>query len=150
VIRRFKFEGDIAESLDFVPMAVRRKLDRIGLWIELTQWRALPRSDRLAICHLPSNLEEEREALALFIHDAVARVGGEPTELSPEVQEQAEPPSAPPENLVARAAELGFSLTPAVWTRLDADERYALLKLGSGQDASPELAAALKEIVVLS
>lgn len=147
VIRRFKFEGDIAESLECVPMSVRRKLDTIGLKISLKQWQALPRSDRLAICHLPANLEEEREALSMFIRDAVSRVGGSANPLSQEDRDQAEPPAAPPADLVERSANLGFTLTPAVWSRLDSDERYALTKLGSGNKPSHNLSAALKEMI---
>lgn len=147
MIRRFKFEGDIAESLECVPMSVRRKLDMLGIKISLKHWRDLPRSDRLAICHLPANLEEEREALTLFIRGAVARVGGTASALPPEARDQAEPPAAPPEDLVERSSKLGFTLTPAVWTRLDSDERYALTKLGSGDKPSHNLSAALKEMV---
>lgn len=147
MIRRFKFEGNIAENLDCVPMAVRRKLDRVGLKISLKQWQQLLRIDRLAICHLPANLEEEREVLGQFIRESLGRIAGEPGVLPAEVQEQAEPPPNPPEDLVQRAEALGFSLNAAAWTRLDPDERYALTKLGSGAEASHNLAAALKEML---
>jgi len=147
VIRRFKFEGNIAEELDCVPMAVRRKLDRVGLKISLKQWQQLPRIDRLAICHLPANLEEERDVLGQFIRESLGRIDGQPGILPLEAQEQAEPPPNPPEDLVQRAEALGFSLNGAAWTRLDPDERYALTKLGSGQEASHNLAAALKEML---
>jgi len=49
MIRKFKFEDEMHESLQCVPMAVRRKLDRVGLKVGLEQWKALDRGERLAI-----------------------------------------------------------------------------------------------------
>src|SRR5271170_6703373 len=43
-----------------------------------------------------------------------------------------EPPSDPPGALVEQAGILGFALDTSVWRRLDGDERYALMKLGTG------------------
>ncbi|WP_422300852.1 nitrate reductase associated protein, partial [Candidatus Binatus sp.] len=41
MIRKFKFEDEMHESLQCVPMAVRRKLDHVGLKIGLEQWKSL-------------------------------------------------------------------------------------------------------------
>ena len=53
MMREFKFEDDMHTTLACVPMAVRRKLDRVGVKVGLEQWKALGRGERLAICHLP-------------------------------------------------------------------------------------------------
>src|SRR5277367_3217666 len=91
-VRRFNFEAEVYESLSCVPMAVRRKLDRAGVKVGLKQWQALGRGERLAICHLPAASDEEVEALHLFIREAVARGGTEPTTLSAADRAGAEPP----------------------------------------------------------
>jgi len=129
-------------------MAVRRKLDRAGIKISLEQWRALGRGERLAICHLPANLEEEREALTLFINEAVGRNGGAlPTVLSDADRLIAEPPADPPEELTKRAQDAGFALTAETWGKLDPDQRYALMKLGAGSKVSHDFEPALKEML---
>ena len=73
MIRKFKFEDEMHESLQCVPMAVRRKLDRVGLKIGLEQWKSLDRGERLAICHLPVDSAEECDGLSVFIREAMQR-----------------------------------------------------------------------------
>src|SRR5258708_39976645 len=77
MIREFKFEDEMHTTLACVPMAVRRKLDRVGVKIGLEQWKALARGERLAICYLPVERPEEREAVRLFINAAVRGGWGE-------------------------------------------------------------------------
>ncbi|MGH7838278.1 MAG: nitrate reductase associated protein [Candidatus Binataceae bacterium] len=148
MIRHFKFEDEIHQSLSCVPMAVRRKLDRVGVKVSLEQWQALGRGERLAICHLPVADSEECAAVRTFIQEAVQhRCASATKELSEEMRRTADPPVAPPATLVERARALGLGLTEADWNRLDADERYALIKLGAGIEVSHNLAAALHELV---
>jgi hypothetical protein len=146
-VRRFNFEAEVYETLSCVPMAVRRKLDRAGVKVGLKQWQALGRGERLAICHLPATTDEEVEALHLFIREAVARGGTEPTALSDADRAGAEPPADPPGALVEQADILGFRLDGSTWRRLDGDERYALMKLGTGPKLSHNLKAALGELI---
>lgn len=149
MIRKFKFEDEMHESLQCVPMAVRRKLDRVGLKIGLEQWRALDRGERLAICHIPVDSGEECDALAYFIRETMMRrFGVEPKQLSDSARDAAEPPDTPPVKLVAHARSLGFNLSGAAWTRLDADERFALVKMGDMDKPSHNLSSALKEFGV--
>jgi hypothetical protein len=149
MIRKFKFEDEMHESLQCVPMAVRRKLDRVGLKIGLEQWKALDRGERLAICHIPTDSGEECDALAFFIRETmVRRFGVEPKQLSDAARASAEPPDNPPSQLVAHAREAGFNLSGPIWAHLDADERFALVKMGDLATPSHNLAAALKEFGV--
>ncbi|HZP45799.1 MAG TPA: nitrate reductase associated protein [Candidatus Binataceae bacterium] len=149
MIRRFKFEDEVHQTLSCVPMAVRRKLDRVGVKLSLEQWQQLGRGERLAICHLPINDDEEIDALRLFIREAVKdRCGGAtPKELPDEVRAAADPPAHPPALLVERARDVGITLGEREWARLDSDERYALIKLGAGAEPSHNLAAGLRELL---
>jgi len=54
MIRKFKFEDEIYESLNCLPMAARRKLDALGVKLSLARWEKLGRGERLMICHAPS------------------------------------------------------------------------------------------------
>jgi hypothetical protein len=150
MLRKFKFEQEVYATLSCVPMATRRKLDRVGLKISLSQWQQLGRGERLAICHLPTELPEEREAIRLLLEEAVRnRCGAAVKELPTAARESAEPPASPTPPLVERARAVGVALGQREWDRLDPDERYALMKLGGGADASHNLMAALKELIDL-
>ncbi len=146
MIRQFRFEAEIYESLSCVPMQARRKLDAVGIKVGLAQWQQLARGQRLMICHAPASTDDEVAALRLFIEEAtIAGSGSGPTELPDEVRRAANPPAAPPDRLVERARELGRNVTQQDWDRLDPDERYALIKLGGEAKPSHNLAAALAE-----
>jgi len=149
MIRRFKFEDEVHHSLACVPMAVRRKLDRVGVKVSLAQWQTLAHHERLAICHWPTAADEERGALRSFLEEAVrARSGSATKALSDEVTRSAEPPATPPARLIENARAAGVTLNQPVWDRLDPDERYALIKLGGGAGQSHNFAAALRELII--
>ncbi len=148
MIRRFDFEDEIVRTLACVPMAVRRKLDRVGLKVSMEQWQALSQADRLAICHLPSGSREECEVFELFVGEAVERQSGsKPAPLSTDQRAMAEPPDKPPAQVVEHAHANGIALGPYEWSKLDDDERYALVKLGGNSNAKTFFPAALKEIM---
>jgi hypothetical protein len=148
MMRQFHFEADIYQSLSCLPMAARRKLDRLGLKISLEQWQRLSRGERLMICHAPASMSDECQALRLFINEvAIARSGSPPRALSEEISKEAEPPAAPPPSLVTNANALGVVVTGREWNRLDDDERYALIKLGCAPRPSHNFEAALRELL---
>jgi hypothetical protein len=148
MMRQFDFEAEIYESLSCLPMAARRKLDRLGLKISLEQWQRLSRGERLMICHAPASMPDECEALRLFIHEVtMARSGFPPRPLSDDSRKEAEPVAEPPAALVTNANSLGVALTAREWERLDDDERYALIKLGGAPRPSHNFKAALHELL---
>jgi hypothetical protein len=148
MIRKFKFEDEVHHNLACVPMAVRRKLDRVGVKVSLEQWQALAQHERLAICHLPTSTDEERDTLRMFLKETVQARAGTPTKpLSEEIRRSAEPPLVPPVGLIANAKTAGVTLNQSLWDRLDEDERYALIKLGGGAEQSHNFLTALHELL---
>ena len=144
MMREFMFEEEMHQSLACVPIAVRRKLDRVGVKMGLKQWRALGRGERLAICHLLIDHENERETLKLFIAETVERACGEqPRTLTESERAIAEPPQTLPAEVAAAARAEGVRLDQAAWESLDANERDAPINLGGGAGHSHNLAAAL-------
>jgi hypothetical protein len=148
VIRKFKFEAEIYESLSCLPMAARRKLDALGIKISLAQWEQLGRGERLMICHAPSGSEEERHALRTFIQEVtIARTGSAPKDLPEDSRRSAYPPAQPPDALVRNARADGIELGDGAWAKLDDDQRYALIKLGDTDKRSHNFKAALDEFL---
>jgi len=146
MIRKFKFEAEIYESLNCLPMAARRKLDAIGIKLHLAQWEQLGRGERLMICHAPAASGEEQSALRTFIEEvALARTGGPAKTLSDDTRRSANPPDRPPQMLVHNARVAGVELDDKAWAALDDDQRYALIKLGDSERPSHNLELALQE-----
>jgi hypothetical protein len=145
MMREFMFEEEMHQSLACVPMAVRRKLDRVGVKIGLKQWQALGRGECLVICHLPI-ARKEREALKLFIAEAVERASGEqPKTLAESERAIAEPPHTLPAAVAAAARAEGVRLTRRRGSAWMQTERDARINLGGGARHSHNLAAALAE-----
>jgi hypothetical protein len=146
--RRFAFEGAIHETLDKVPIAVRRKLDLASIRISLFGWRALPWEDRLSLCHLPVDTAEDvavyREVLMRF----TARTGIPVDRL----------PSAPSSRRAWSLTEVLSRLDVQLGTEealgidrrrlasLSDEERYALFKLADPARDPGRLRAALLEL----
>jgi len=137
---RFAFEGDVHETLQTIPLAVRRKLDLSGLKLSLAGWTALSRAERLAVCHLPvdapADLEVYREALRGFA-------------------DRAGHPVTPLESGPADPASWGAAQVPATiagrvdareWSGLPDEARYVLLKLADPKRDPAKFNLALLEL----
>jgi hypothetical protein len=140
---RLELEGDLHRTLEFIPLAVRRKLDLSGLKLSLRAWTAMTRAERLAVCHLPvdgpGDLEVYRETLAGFAERAghpVAPLEGGPVDAS------AWSAARIPENVAARATEL----SKAQWSALPEEARYVLFRLAEARRGPEKLDAALREL----
>jgi hypothetical protein len=148
--KRFTFEGDIHDSLDCVPLSVRRKLDLAALKISLDGWQQLLRAERLSLCHLPVDSEQEltvyREVLVEFCTRASV-----PLKRLEDGNASSRAWNTPnvPQAVGARVAELGGSLTDPAWCSLDEESRYALLKLADPKRNPLKIHALLVELGIL-
>ena len=140
---RLELEGDLHRTLEFIPLAVRRKLDLAGLKLSLKAWTAMTRAERLAVCHLPvegeGDLHVYREALTGFAERAghpVAPLEGGPVDPGAWSAERL------PETVAARAP----GVTLAQWSALPEEARYVLLKLSEARRTPEKLDAALREL----
>lgn len=131
MFRHFDFEKDLYETLEFVPLSVRRKLDLAGVKLHLNEWQALSRVQRLMICHFPVASPEERDVLAAFLREAVkTRAGTELATMKPAAHDAAPDAGHVPPDVAQLIAEL--MLPEKRWSLLDPDERFALAKLARG------------------
>ena len=146
MIRKFKFETEICESLNCLPVAARRKLDVVGIKFHPAQREQLARRERLMICHAPADSEEEQRALRILIEEvALSRTGARAKILPDEARRSANPPDHPPRVLARHARASGLVLDDTAWAALDDDQRYALIKLGELENPSHNLKLALQE-----
>jgi hypothetical protein len=131
MFRRFDFEKELYETLDLIPLSVRRKLDLAGVKLHLNQWQALSRVQRLVVCHFPAGSPEERGVLAAFLRETVKRCAGtDVATMKPAAHDAASDAGQVPPDVARLLAELG--LPEKHWSLLDPDERFALAKMARG------------------
>jgi hypothetical protein len=135
---RFAFEGDLHRTLEFIPIAVRRKLDLAGLKLSLAAWNRMSRAEKLAVCHLPvdgeGDLDVYREALTGFAERA-----GEPvTPLS----------GGPADRRSWRELpqRLAGRVDPDRWAASSDEARYVLTRLCEPRKSGDKLEDALREL----
>lgn len=143
--RRFAFEGEVHTTLDCVPLTVRRKLDLSGLKISLAGWQALPRAQRLALCHLPVETEEEVAVYAEVLRGFAAQAG---VPLAPLPEGPADRAAWSAAAARARAAARLGADAPGeeAIARLDEEERYAVCKLSEPKREVDKLLVLLGEL----
>lgn len=124
----FGFEASYRETMDCIPMSMRRKLDRCGFKLSLAQWRALP-TTVLEVLIESEDSPRHIERLRGFLRRR-ARQGGwpEPIEVAPGAA--ADEPALVSAAVCERcAAEARRAPSAAAWAALTPLQRYALNKL---------------------
>ncbi len=133
-VKLYFFDG-IDATLDLVPLAARRALDRAGFKPSLEAWRALSLGQRQAIAAAGSGVVDVAQVELVLAAQPIPRI--EPTE-EPSIL------SVPEELRAAYGAERAIS--DAVWLGLTPLDRYALAKVAARGNGD-RLAAAYAEIV---
>ncbi|XYH96437.1 nitrate reductase associated protein [Sorangium sp. So ce1128] len=147
--RQFALEGEVHVVLDCVPLAVRRKLDLAELKISLAGWQTLSRAERLALCHLPVDTDEEVAVYAEVLRGFAARAGVPLTPLADApVRRAAWDADAVSARLRDRLGPDGALDGGALGqlAKLTEEERYALFKLADPKRGPEKLRALLGEL----
>jgi len=140
VYLRFTFEDGV-ETLEFMALSMRRKLDLVGLKIGLKGWQALTRSERLALSHFPVETDDERTAFAQVLQGFADRAGAKVEAVAP-VDARAWCREHVPDPVRARR-----DIPLATWAALSDDERYVLLRLAERQRSPERFDAALAQLL---
>lgn len=146
----FAFESDFVESLRCIPMAVRFKLDTIGIKLTLRQWSGLSRADRQALLDMDCQPGTQVGSYRARLVEMLQRSGlGSVKDLA--LGLAVHPPEGPPPEQVegfARQVGLG-GISRVGWDRLDALQRFALVKLSRDNHDNVNFIPALQEFGLL-
>ncbi len=127
--RCFGFEADFVGDLRCIPMAVRRKLDLVGVKLKLSHWGDLDEGERQRLLDWP----DDPAALVALDHwlaqRTAAMAAGAAGRLEPACGAPWQQGDEPPEVLLASCLQLGLTLPPHAWGQLDELQRFALVKL---------------------
>lgn len=144
--RLLGFEAEYADSLAFIPLAVRRKLDLAGAKISLSQWSALSFDARRALLLDPVS-ETTSASLWKSLLDASLREAGAEGSKAIAVDES---PSwndlrRVPHDVTAQASSVGIQIPLEAWASLDELFRFALAKLSRPGHENRNFLAAVRE-----
>jgi len=134
----FAFE-ELDETLDLVPLAARRALDRAGRKVSLEDWRRASLVTRKALVALGASPTVEPRGVRRLLLTAKLRAKSV-------VEVVDEPADAVPPDVVAA---LGSVVGDETWRELSPLDRYVLAKIARKAGAGEKLARALTEIVVV-
>jgi hypothetical protein len=145
--RLFGFEADLYPSLRCIPMAIRYKLDAVGLKVSLKTWNRLPAEQRMELLHAwPVGTVTERGALRDTLCQWLPAVSDEPLR-SITLEEPL--PWQETTQLCAAVEECSVSCRPPLtleeWASLDLIERFALVKLATAKHERGRFSHALAE-----
>lgn len=67
MFHRYDFEAEYYPALTRLPLDVRRKLDLTGVKIALKEWLAFSLEERIVLCHLPCDTDEEQAVYGRYL-----------------------------------------------------------------------------------
>ena len=147
----FDFEKDFAGSLRCIPMAVRLKLDLLGIKLSLRQWARLDRDQRGMLLKAQCNGPADQDAIAAMIEDWVTAAGGSIDRIDPTNGAAWSISDVVPGVVILQAKEKGVSTpTPSQWCALTDQQRFALIKLTRPGHENQNFLAAMREFGLIS
>jgi molybdenum cofactor biosynthesis protein MoaC len=133
----YAFE-QLDDSLDLIPLAARRALDRAGCKVSLESWRAAPVATRRRLAEAGAVVAVDANLVKTTLDEAPLPYEIVGALLDPD--DRAVPDSLKP--------TLGPAVSDATWSSLSPLDRYALAKVAR-KGASERLTRAISEIVIV-
>lgn len=147
----FEFERDFAGSLRCIPMAVRLKLDLVGIKLSLRQWSRLDREQRGKLLQATCDSMVDRSAYIGLIEDWVTSIGGDIERIATVDGFAWSKTDEVPEVVLHQSAEKYVPApTPSQWRRLTELQRFSLIKLTRPGHENENFVPAMREFGLLS
>jgi hypothetical protein len=129
MFHRYDYEAAFYPKLTRLPLDVRRKLDVTGVKISLKDWLGFSLEERLVLCHLPCDHDDERQVFTAYLDFLAEKYCGTPIGKTEPMDSAMWSPLAVPEEVAQKSAALGQSVTANEWRGWPSHHRYGLYKL---------------------
>jgi cyclic pyranopterin phosphate synthase len=135
----YRFE-ELDETLDLLPLAARRALDRAGCKVSLETWRAAPLALRRTVTAAGAEAHVDSDRLRQVLSQGAVAF------------ERIDGPDEPPADRVPPdlAEVVGPSVRDETWSSLSPLDRYAIAKIARKSGASDKLDRVISEIVIVA
>jgi len=128
MFHRYDYEAEFYPKLTRLPLDVRRKLDVTGIKISLNDWLSLSLEERLVLCHLPCDNDEERQVFAAYLDFLAGKYLGKPNEKTEPMDSTLWGELAVPDSVAQRSMALNQAVSASEWRYWQSEHRYALYK----------------------
>ena len=146
MFHRFKYEAEFYPALSRLPLHVRMKLDLIGVKISLKDWLAFSFEERTALCHLPVETAEEKQAFGAYLNFLSQKNRGEPASTTDALSSSLWNTAEVPQPVIQKSESFAPVVTLAEWTRWQDYERYALYKTAISNSQPEAFEQVLKQL----
>ena len=147
MFHRYQHESDIYPLLTRIPLHVRMKLDLTGIKISLQDWLAFGVEERIVLCHLPIETEEEKQVFSGYLDFLSRKHRGGPVPTTSAMSNSLwDSVHQVPEPIAAKSAAQATPVTLAEWQRWKSHQRYALYKTALSNSEPEHFFALLKEL----
>ena len=147
MFHRFRYESEFYPTLSRVPLHVRMKLDLIGVKISLSDWLSFSFEERTALCHLPVDINDEKQAFASYLDFLSRKYRGAPAAMTQALSSSLwDDPNRIPHSVAQKIVEKGQSVTGQEWARWKSHQRYALYKTAISKSDPEQFFAVLAEL----
>ncbi|HYA28731.1 MAG TPA: nitrate reductase associated protein [Acidobacteriota bacterium] len=128
MFHRYRYEAEFYPALSRLPLDVRRKLDIAGIKLALKDWLAFSFEERMVLCHLPCDGDEESQVFINYLDFLSRKYRGAPIESIERLDAARWSPAALPQAVGERSAALNLPVALEQWRCWESHERYALYK----------------------
>lgn len=128
MFHRYDYEAEFYPSLTRLPLDVRRKLDIAGIKISLKDWLSFNLEERMVLCHLPCDNDEERHVFTVYMDFLARTFLGGPIEKIEPTDSALWSEMAVPEAVAQKSTALRQAVTANEWRDWPSHHRYALYK----------------------
>lgn len=146
MFHRYRYEAEFYPTHLRIPLDMRMKLDLTGLKVSLKHWLACSVEERAALCHLPIDSVEEKQAFTAYLDFLCRKNSGEPVEvtevLDPVLWSAAEVPAP----VAQKIASCFNTVMLAEWQKWEPHQRYALYKTAISKSQPEAFADILDEL----
>jgi len=146
MFHRYDYEAEYYPSLSRLPLDLRRKLDVAGIKISLKNWLAISLDERMVLCHLPCDSDEERQVFTRYLNLLTEKYCGKPSEMTEPVNADLWSDTAVAAPVVQKSSVLGAMVTPNEWRRWQSHHRYALYKTAVSKSQPEAFEQVLKQL----
>lgn len=144
---RFAYESEFYATLSRVPMSVRMKMDLTGVKISLDDWLAFSFEERMVLCHLPVDTEEEKQVFISYLDFLSRGYCGGPMDLTQALDSSLwNDLSQVPPAVAEKSTLKGRGVAREEWTRWKFHERYAVYKTAIAKRDTEAFFALLSEL----
>ena len=128
MFHRYQCEAEFYPSLSRLPLDLRRKLDITGIKLSLKDWLKFSFEERMVLCHLPCEVNDEAQTLTNYLDFLFRKYTGAPIERIEALDSALWDSSSMPKAVIDKSAALNHAVTLEQWRRWPAHDRYALYK----------------------